>query len=168
MNEIKRNLSIQADVAAVLVAQYSEVVRDEDEIKTNLIQGETDLIEAIGAAVARIREVEALIAGIEDHERQIKARKDRLKHQAEMLRAAVGVAMQTAELDRAETPVATVARKNVPPRAIVTEEADLPAQFWTPQPPKLDKRKLLAALKEGAVPGASLSNGGQTIQITGA
>ena len=39
------------------------------------------------------------------------------------------------------------------------------ADFWVRQDPKLDKRALLAALRDGPVAGAALSNGGSTVSI---
>jgi hypothetical protein len=91
------------------------------------------------------------------------------------------------------TPAGTVSLKAVPPKAIIHEEAEIPARFWQPQAPKLSLKDLTEALKarEAAlakplaladpsarsealrqvdetyspIPGAALSNGGQTVQI---
>ncbi|MGE0857439.1 MAG: siphovirus Gp157 family protein [Hyphomicrobiaceae bacterium] len=42
----------------------------------------------------------------------------------------------------------------------------IPSEFWKPQPPRLDKKVVLDALKAGAVvPGAELSNGGETLSM---
>jgi hypothetical protein len=49
---------------------------------------------------------------------------------------------------------------------VVTNEPDIPEQFWLPQPPKLDRRAVLEALKVGiAVTGAELANPRITIAI---
>jgi Siphovirus Gp157 len=49
---------------------------------------------------------------------------------------------------------------------LILDEAILPAKFWKAQDPKLDKKAVLDALKaKEDVPGASLSNGGETISI---
>jgi len=56
--------------------------------------------------------------------------------------------------------------KAVPQKLIVTDESQIPTRFFKPQPPKLDRKELLDALKIGeTVPGADMSNGGTTIQI---
>ena len=45
-------------------------------------------------------------------------------------------------------------------------EALIPAKFWKPQDPKLDRAAVAEALKAGeTVPGASLSNGGLSLSI---
>ena len=49
---------------------------------------------------------------------------------------------------------------------VIEDEEGIPASYWKPQPPKLDRRGLLAALTAGqAVPGAHLGNGGVTLVV---
>jgi hypothetical protein len=46
-----------------------------------------------------------------------------------------------------------------PPSLLITSEAEIPQDFWVPQPPKLNKKGLLDAINSGwTVPGATLSN----------
>jgi hypothetical protein len=72
-----------------------------------------------------------------------------------------------AQIKKRETPAGTISLRTVPPSVIVQEEADIPTQFWKPQPPALDKKALLDFLKNGnKVPGATLSNGSVTTSIT--
>ena len=74
--------------------------------------------------------------------------------------------MSMAELKKLELPQATISRKPTPAKALILDEAAIPARFWKPSDPKLDKKAVLDALKAGeAVPGTSLSNGGETIAI---
>jgi hypothetical protein len=48
----------------------------------------------------------------------------------------------------------------------VVDEREIPEPFWRPQPPKLDRKALLAALNAGqTVLGASLGNGSTTITV---
>ncbi len=52
-----------------------------------------------------------------------------------------------------------------PPLAVVDEEL-VPEAFWKPQPPKLDRQGLIAALAAGRdVPGAILGNAPMTISV---
>ena len=164
---MRSDLTIEAAAAQALIANYRDVLGDDEEAVVDLVEGETGLLEAISAAVARIAEIDALSAGIKDHIASIQGRKRRLEGQADMLRAAIGSAMAQADLKRAETACGTVSRRATPAKAVVIEEADIPAGFWKSEP-KLDKRALLDALKSGDdVPGATLSNGGETISIRG-
>ena len=48
----------------------------------------------------------------------------------------------------------------------VVEESAIPAGYWRPQPPKLDRQAVLVALKDGvSVPGAALSSPAPTIAV---
>jgi hypothetical protein len=74
--------------------------------------------------------------------------------------------MQSGEIRTLDTPAGTVTRKAVPPSVLILEEAEIPAEFFKPQDPKLDKKAVAEALKAGKpVPGAAMSNGGETIAI---
>ena len=71
-------------------------------------------------------------------------------------------------LRKLELPTATLSIKAVPAKAEITDEALLPSKFFKAQDPKLDKKAVLDALKaKEDVPGAVLSNGGETLSIRG-
>ena len=60
----------------------------------------------------------------------------------------------------------TVSLRPVPPSLVVTDEAEIPEEYWLPQPPKLDRLGLLATLKRGkTAPGATLNNPQMTISV---
>ena len=74
--------------------------------------------------------------------------------------------LEIADRPKLELDIGTVSLTKVHPKAHILEEADIPADFWKPQPPKLDLKTLTAALKEGVrVPGATLTNGSHTVTI---
>ena len=159
-------LSAETEAARNLLAAYADVIAGDDEVIASTIEGETDLIAAITVAEAKIAENEFNVEAIKSRKAALDARAKRLETQASTLRTAISVAMEVAQKKRLVLPDATITMKAVPVSAIVTDEADIPSKFWKPQAPKLDKRAVLDALKDGeAVPGATLSNGGQTIQI---
>jgi hypothetical protein len=98
-------------------------------------------------------------------EDDLAARRDRIEKRIALRKVAILVAMQSGEIQKIETPAGTISRKAVPPSALILDEAAIPAEFWKPQDPKLDKKAVLDALKaKQDVPGAQLSNGGETIQ----
>lgn len=166
MNDIARGLTIEAEAAQALLANIRDVIGDDEQAAIDAIEGETDLIEVISSAVDRITEIACMVDALKAREKKLKERRERLERQAEHLRTAVSTAMAQAEIKRLELPPATLTLKSVPPKAIPINEAEIPSEFWKRQDPKLDMRALLAALKQGPVPGAVLSNGGTTIQIT--
>jgi len=165
-----------ADVRAVLEAataearhvleSYADILGDDADLIAWTIEGETDMHGAIAAAIARIQNASSMAFMLDTHIKHLSARRDRLEAQVESLRQLVAVAMEAAQMKRIETPVATVSLRPTPPKVEVISEADIPARFWKPQDPKLDKRALLAALKaKEPIPGATLSNGGMTINV---
>ncbi|HEY7550644.1 MAG TPA: siphovirus Gp157 family protein [Hyphomicrobiaceae bacterium] len=163
------DLRSQVEAARALVAALYPILENDDDARRDMVEGETDLHDAIRAGVARIVEIAALRTGIQATTKVLKERLDRLDAQEERLRAAMLAGMEIASLPRLETPLGTVSRKAVAPSVVVTDESIVPAGFWKRADPALDKRALLAALKAlpaGArIPGAELSNGGATIQI---
>ena len=156
----------QIEAARVLVANFRDVLGDDAQATADMVEGETDLPAAIERALNRIGEIEILETGLEAKLADMKARCDRLKQQREMLRTSLTVALEVAQLKKLETPLATISLKTVPPKCEIIDEAAIPAKYWKPQEPKLDKKAVLDALKaKEEVPGALLSNGGTSIQV---
>jgi hypothetical protein len=166
MADLKRALEVEGEVARSLLANINSVLADDEEATLHAIEGETNLIEAITSAVERIADLEAMADATKSRLDDLKARRDRFDRQAENIRTALVAALGAVEMRKLELPVATLTIKAVPPKANVISEADVPSSFWKPQPPKLDLKAITDALKaKEAVPGATLSNGSETIQI---
>lgn len=165
MSDIRRTLKEESEAARSLLLNLRDILADDDEAKADTIEGETNLIEAIGSAVARLNEIEVLSESIKEYAGSLAKRKARLEDQADHIRAAILAAMSIAEIRKLELPIATLSVASTPPKALPIIEAEIPSQFWKRQDPKLDLRALLAALKEGPVPGAELSNGGESLKI---
>jgi hypothetical protein len=67
--------------------------------------------------------------------------------------------MEEADIQTILEPDFTVSIKRASPSIVITNEQDIPEPFWVPQPPKLDRRAVLDAMKSGsAVPGAEMAN----------
>lgn len=163
---IERALKHEAEAAAALVANLRDVLGEDEQATRDAIEGETGLVEAIGAASLRLIETDGYAEAIDKVMKDMRARKERFERQGELIRAAIASAMGTAELRSLELPHATVSITKTAPKAVVLDEASIPSRFWEAQPPKLDKRALLAALKsKEAVPGATLSNGGEALTM---
>jgi hypothetical protein len=68
-------------------------------------------------------------------------------------------AMTEAGLSKLEQPDFTASARAGSPALVVIAEEQIPATYWLPQPPKLDRQSMLAELKRGVeIPGAQLSN----------
>lgn len=167
MTDCIHQLFEETNAAKSLLASLANLLGDDVEAKASTVEGETQLVEALQSAVARDIELKAMIETGKALSKQINERIDRLEHQRETLKAAIVVAMETAGKKRLETPFGTAALMATQATVIVTEEADIPSEYWKPQDPKLDKTAIKKALKEKReVPGARLSNGGMTVQVS--
>lgn len=166
MSTVSHELHVQGEAAKVLLANIRDVIGDDEEMIAVAVEGETDLVEAISGAVDRIAELETFEEALKLQIKSLSERKARFEGQRQRLRAAIMVAMGQAEMRKLELPQATISIKATPVTAEITDEAAIPSKFWVAQDPTLDKKAVLAALKaKEAVPGAALSNGGETISI---
>jgi len=166
MSDEARALRIQGEAAKTLLANIRDVIGDDEEMALVAVEGETNLIEAINAAVDRISALQDHSKAIDYRIEALKLRQSRFDRQAELIKSALQVAMGQAELRKLELPQATLSIRAVPPKVELIDEAAIPASFWKPQDPKLDKVAILKALKDKeSVPGATLSNGGETLAI---
>jgi len=110
--------------------------------------------------------LEAHDDGLKRHAETVAARRERLRKQAEGIRTALAAAMAHSGVKKLETPLATVSLRAVAPSVVVVDEAEIPAAFWKRGDPKLDRKALLESLKDKRpVPGAQLSNGGETLAV---
>lgn len=160
-----RDLSEQSLAARALVESMRALIGDDDEIIDTAVEGETDLHEALAAALGRLAELDALRLSIDTLMSSLQARGERLAKQREAIRTAMCVAMECGAVKTIEMPLGTVSMRTVAPAVEVTDESAIPAVFWRPQAPKLDKRMLLQALKSGAVAGACLTPPSTTISV---
>lgn len=186
-------LSKQIEAAKILRDQIADIAAGDPEFVRDVIEGETDLHECIAALIASIVEDERLAQSIKSYQEDLQARRKRIEDRADLKRALVTTAMEAGELRKLEAPAGTVSLKPVPPKVIVSEEADIPSRFWKPAAPTLDRKTLgeelkaremalrelesiedpeemeAARAKVGAehppIPGATLSNGSMTISI---
>jgi len=90
---------------------------------------------------------------------EMRTRLSRLDERGAKKRQMALEAMCEVGLKKLEQPDFTASARSGPPGLVVTSEQTIPADFWVPQPPKLDRQGLLGSLKRGqAVPGVELSN----------
>lgn len=156
----------ELEAAKVLREQIAELAEGDEDFIRDTLEGETDLPAIVRMLLAGIGEDEAMADGIDAYAAELATRKARLAGRAKLKRSLICSALEIAGRKTIVTDVGTVTLSAVKPKAIVTEEADIPAEFFKPQPPKLDQSALSAALREGReVKGATLSNGGNTIRI---
>jgi len=139
---------------------------DDEELLRDMIEGETGFVECVGKVLRHMEDDGMLVTGIRARMMELEERKRRIEKRIDATRAALEAAMIVAECPPIETPLGTVSLKKLPPSLNLIDELRVPAEFWKRAEPKLDKAAVLRALKDGTpVAGASLSNGGMTIQV---
>lgn len=164
--DITRDAVKELEAARVLREHLSDLAQGDELFIRDSLEGETDLDGLVSTLVHAIGEDEAHAVGLKAYQDQISQRVALYGERAEFKRRLLVQALEISGRPTIETDGGTVTLRPVAPKVVEGEIADIPAEFWQPQPPKLDRRALLAALKEGRdVPGASLSNGGTTISI---
>ncbi len=158
-------LSKEIEAARLLKATLKDIDQAHDEtLVADMIEGETNLIEAIDHTLAKVALDMAHCDALKAHLATVGHRLERIQHRIDMTRQAVLLAMSVAEQRKLARPLATLSIRPMPPSVTVMEEANIPPNYWKPQPPKLDKKAIGDALKAGAtIPGAILSNGGETL-----
>lgn len=166
MTDVRHDIHQEVRAAKVLRANLADLIGDDDEALRDTLEGETSLHELIEAAINDISKDLAFIAGLKEHIAQLTERKSRLEDRVTSFRQSILTAMEMAVIQKKETPLATLSRKALPPSAVITDEALIPAEFWKAQDPVLDKKAVTDALNDKrTVPGAELDTGSETIAI---
>jgi hypothetical protein len=133
--------------------------RIDDETLLDTLEGITDLQEMIAAVIRSALVDQALQTGLHTRLEEMRQRLARLEDRGTKKRELALDAMCEVGLKKLEQADFTAsARAGMAPLVIVAEDI-IPEPYWIPQPPKLDRQALLAALKQGnVIPGAELGN----------
>jgi hypothetical protein len=130
------------------------------------LEGATHLKEAIAWAIRSALDDEALADGLKLRLEAMRERLARIEVTAAKKREVALAAMEEADMRTLLEPDFTASVRVAPSSVVITSEEVIPEEFWVPQPPKLDKRRILEALKTGsAVMGAELANTKVTLAI---
>jgi hypothetical protein len=150
-------LSREFEAAKLLISQLKMMGENLDEdLVGDMVEGETELFEAIDRVCGQIGEDAALVEALKIQEKQLEARRHRLEMRNRARKDAVENALRLTKRSKHRNALCdiNVARK-APPSLEIVNEAMIPARYWIPGEPKLDKRLLLSDVKE-----AIASNGG--------
>jgi hypothetical protein len=155
--------------------QYYQRVRErllehlpeaDEETVRHTLEGITDLHEIIAAVIRSALVDEALQTGLRTRTEDMRRRLARLAERGFKKRQLALEAMKEAGLKKLEQPDFTASARAGSPPLIVVSQGVIPEDYWLPQPPKLDRQSLLAALKQGhQVPGAELGNPKPTLAV---
>ena len=129
----------------------------DEETLSDTLEGITDIKEMLALIIRSALDDEALCIGISTRLSDLKSRHERIDRSAKFKRQLALQAMTDADIPKlAEADFTASLKQGAPSIEILTEEK-IPAAYWKPQPSKLDKLGILAALKTGTeIDGASL------------
>jgi hypothetical protein len=139
-----------------LLSQWPEI---DQETLADSLEGITDLHAMLAAVIRSALVDEALHAGLRLRLDEMKQRLSRFEERATRKRQLALEAMTEVGLIKLEQPDFTASSRAGSPSLVVITEETIPAPYWLPQPPKLDRQAILGELKRGAqIPGTQLSN----------
>jgi len=146
-----------------LETDFPEV--DREDLRDTL-EGLTTLPEMLAAILRTQLEDVVFAAALKARLSDMQERLARIEEKAEKKRALVTSVMERADIRKITEPDFTVSLRPLPPPLLITDESAIPQTYWKPQPAKLDRRAIAAALNAGlVVTGAGLGNGGVTISV---
>jgi Siphovirus Gp157 len=151
-----------------LAAVQYQVIRDrlralepelDEQTLADTVEGLTDLYEILAAVAREALSDEAMALGLQHRIDAMGKRLDRLTYRAAQRREIVRDVMVESEIKQVAAPDLTLSVRPGNPSVTVIDEAAIPEDFFETQKPRLNRQKLLGALKLGAdVQGAQLSN----------
>jgi len=145
------DLAAETEAATILLANLRDIVADDDQAAADIVEGETNLLEAINAAVDLVQQHEAHADAISARIKTLQDRKARLQNKADLTREAIAVAMDVAKRKKLATPLGTVSVCKTPVKLEVVDESEVPSTYWKRPDPVLDKKALTDALKAAAI-----------------
>jgi hypothetical protein len=184
-------LSQELEAKQTLLDQLRALAADDPDFFTDLLEGETNLLELIAALDASIVDDGTLVDGAKTAVDKLQNRKRTAENRIELKRRLLAHTLHQIGLKTLRTPTSTLSLAEASLKAIAVAPEEIPARWWKPQPPKLDQDGLTKAvrarekaLKEAAaltdpeergkalaavetlhplIPGVTASNGGITL-----
>jgi hypothetical protein len=146
-----------------LRATYPEIAQDKF---ADTLEGITDLHEMIAEIIRSALADQAMVSGLKERLEEMRVRLARLDERSRKKRQLALDALVDADIKKLMQPDFTVSVRPGTRALVVLAEGDIPEAFWIPQPPKLDRQGVVAALKTGTVvAGASLNNPAPTLSV---
>jgi len=173
MSAARRLPSRDMMAEARAVRELAEMIKlpdDDEEGRQIIADGETELVEAVEAALDHTDDIAAMIEASKAKRAAMVEREKRLEERVEHVRLAVATALATAGLPRLPVAGELVVYVRPGPRLKVVDEAALPDRYIrverkVVETRQVDRSALKRELEAGkAIPGAVMTNGAPTIQ----
>lgn len=168
LQKIKLSLPvIEKEITDLLAALYTSnpELKLDDSFKSDVLEGSTDLLDIVDKLMFDLSLTEGYIEGIKITRARIDAREARHKGRREVIRRIISRLMAAAEMQTISVPNGTASLSATPRSVQIVDEGLLPDNFMRIKK-EPNKTLIGQTLKAGEdVPGAQLSNGGQTLTI---
>ena len=129
----------------------------DDETLADTLEGATSFSDLIAEALRSALVDEAMVTALRGRIDALRERAERLKTRATAKREACARAMEACEIRKIAVEDMTVSLKTRWQQVLVEDLETIPAEFWRPAEPVLDRSRLADALRKGeAVTGARL------------
>ncbi len=162
---------LSAEVSTYLIlsdqlkAQYAEI--DEETLRDTL-EGISQLPDLLEAIIRSSLEDGGLVEALKARIGEMQERLSRLRTRQDAKRTLVTWAMEKSGLERHQAPDFSIFLRTSPPRLEISDQENIPGEFFIAQAPRLDRTGLSAALKRGdPIDGAHLVPGerGLTVRV---
>lgn len=118
------------------------------------------------AVAAFIDKVGGMAETLKRREESIATRRKALENTAQRLKTYLKAMMEKTGTKKVESPLFRITLAKAPAALEIYDESQIPSAYWIPQPAKLDKQSIKAAIKDGAtIPGAKLGAAGTSLRI---
>ena len=161
MDNFNRTLALAGEVRNHVVFREKLLaeIPDLDELTlADTLEGLTNVRELVAAVLRSALYDEAMAEGLSARANDMKARIGRIEHRVKLKRQLGLRAMLEADIAKLLEPDFSASIRQGSPSLELSAEDKIPPAYWKPQPPKLDKLGIIAALKSGTqIEGASLA-----------
>ncbi len=138
----------------------------DEETLMDTLDGMTSLTASLAELLRSSQEDQSLASALRGRMSDMQERCGRFEDRARKKRELVCTVMEEAELKKLMEPDFTVSLRPSRPPLMIIDEAAIPADYWKPQPARLDRMGLISALSNGRdIPGAVLGNPPMTIAV---
>lgn len=147
-----------------LLLEYPQLT-DDKELFRDTLEGNTRFNEIMDRLLSEMRDNETLAEAAANRIGKIKERQTRLTHRMNFYRSLMHRLLTVTGIQSVALAEAKVSIMKLPDKVIITDESAVPEQYQIIKK-EPNKTAIKNALKSGThVPGAALSNGGQTISV---
>jgi len=147
-----------------LIKDYPEMLEDEI-LRADMIEAETDTVGFIRQLEKKRNDAKVNMEVLMLYINQLKNRFERFRKQEEAMRTLMFRLLQAGQLRRLVLPEATLSIASAPARVLITNEDELPEDYWRIKREPDKERIKLALITAAVVPGAELSNSPDYLRI---